>query len=111
MLMKGSGKPEKDRGGRNLRRSVADGVENPRIWRRFKDSQVDSLDGDDEEDEPHLLVTSARRGVACCSGAMERYGQQGLVVVEKKQRRGKRHRGWRREGGRKLGFPGARGRD
>jgi hypothetical protein len=62
--------PEEDEGGRNRRRSMAAMEEKRRPCARFTGPWLDSLDGDDEDDETHRLVLSDGSGVVCSGGAM-----------------------------------------
>jgi hypothetical protein len=55
---------EEDGGGRKRRRNVAAEEENPRPCRQYRAPRADSLHTDEEDDEAHPPVVSARRGVA-----------------------------------------------
>jgi hypothetical protein len=70
MPWKGSTRPEVDGGDRNLHRKVAGWRRERRISRRLERPRADSLEAGDGDDEPHLLVVSARRGVVGSSDAM-----------------------------------------
>jgi hypothetical protein len=50
--------------------------QNRRSYRRYRAPWVDSFVGEDEDDEEHLLVSSARRGVLWGGGAMARLPRQ-----------------------------------
>jgi hypothetical protein len=63
--------------------------EKRRLCARFTGYWLDSLHGDDEDDETHLLVRTARRGVASRVGAMATWcGSVGVFSSVCSQRKG-----------------------